>query len=198
VRLSFWVLTTLGIPIGLWLLFGAPDIVRILYGPQWGESAVFLRFLTIYSFLWPLVNVGFWLSVAKAHTRTMMVITMSQAAMLIVLGTPLTIQWGAIGTIVAVIATMILAFTLSSIYVFRQVDLSFIETYSAPFIALLCALFVLAFATQATALNTAGPFLRLAVIGVLGPGVFWLSLFLLRPKETVERVQYLRRVWRKN
>ena len=49
VRLSVWVLSTLGIPITLLLVFGAPDIVYLLYGPTWSESAVYLRFLAIYS-----------------------------------------------------------------------------------------------------------------------------------------------------
>ena len=195
VRLSFWILTTLGIPISLILLFGAPDIVRLIYGPNWSESAFFLRFLTIYSFLWPLVNVGFWLSVAKAHSRTMVFITMAQALTLIVLGTPLTLQWGVMGTIFAVAVTMILAFSLSSHYVFRQVDLTFIGTFGAPIVALTCATLVLVLALQFAGLNTLGPLLRLILIGLLGPGVFWLSLFLLQPSETVRRVQYLWRVW---
>ncbi len=197
VRLSFWILTTLGIPIGLLLLFGAPDIVQIIYGPKWSESAFFLRFLTVYSFLWPLANVGFWLSVAKGHRRTMVFITMAQAATLVILGTPLTLQWGSLGTIFAVIVTMILAFSLSSHYVFRQVDLSFLGTFGAPAVALGGATLVLALAMQFTGLNELRPLLRLITIGLLGPGVFWLILFLLHPAETIERVQYLRRVWHK-
>jgi O-antigen/teichoic acid export membrane protein len=47
VRLSLWVLTTLGIPLALFLFFGASDIVQILYGGKWSQSAFFLRFLTI-------------------------------------------------------------------------------------------------------------------------------------------------------
>jgi O-antigen/teichoic acid export membrane protein len=187
---------TLGIPIGLMLLFGAADIVRILYGPHWSESAIFLRYLTIYSFLWPLVNVGFWLSVAKGHARTTLIITMGQAITLIGLGTPLTLQWGAMGTILAVGVTMILALSLSCCYVFRQVDLSLAEIFRVPVVAVGVATVVLLLISQINAWDSLGPPWRLALIAVLGPGTYWLVLFALRPAETMERVQYVWRYWR--
>jgi O-antigen/teichoic acid export membrane protein len=197
VRLSFWVMLILGIPIGLMLLFGAPDIVRILYGPNWSESAFFLRYLTIYSFLWPLINVGFWLSVAKGHTRATLIITLGQALTLIGLGTLFTLQWGAMGTILAVGVTMILAFSLSCSYVFRQVDLSLVEVFRAPAAAMTIAAVALLLISQINIWSSIGPMWRLAFIAVLGSGTYWLVLFALRPAETMERVQYVWRSWRK-
>lgn len=82
-RLSLWVLTTLGIPMALFLFFGAPDVVLVLYGPTWSESAYYLRFLTIYSLVSPFINTGFWLAVALGHRRIVAGFTGTQAALLI-------------------------------------------------------------------------------------------------------------------
>ena len=90
VRLSLWVLLTLGIPIALVLFFGAPEVVQILYTNKYAESAYFLRFLTIYSLAWPFVSLGFWLAVAMGHPRQTVIFSGTQAVALIALGTPFT------------------------------------------------------------------------------------------------------------
>ena len=96
-RLSLWVLTTLGIPIALFLFFAAPDVVQVLYGPTWSESAYYLRFLTIYSLVSPFINTGFWLAVALGHRRIVTGFTGIQAALLILLGTLFAFTMGGIG-----------------------------------------------------------------------------------------------------
>ena len=197
VRLSLWVLTTLGIPLALFLFFGASDIVQILYGGKWSQSAFFLRFLTIYSLVWPFVSVGFWLSVALGHTRTTTFLTATQAIALVVLATPLTLKWGAMGTIAGVGLTMALAFSLSCAYIFRQVSLSFVATFGPAAIAGLIAAGVLLASRQFAVWGQLAPLVRLVATGLIGPSAFILVLLALRPKEMIERLRYLMQLWSK-
>ncbi len=195
VRLSLWVLTTLGVPIVLVLLFGASDLVQILYGPKWNESAFFLRFLTIYSLMWPFVSVGFWLSVALGHARTTTLLTATQAAAIVILATPLTLAWGVMGTILGVALTMALSFALSCYYIFRQVPLSFIETFGPPLVAACASAGLLLGVNQWPIWTQLAPLARLFATGLIGPGAFALVLLALRPKEMIERLQYVMRLW---
>ena len=191
VRLSLWVLTTLGIPIILVLFFGAHDVVGVLYGPAWNASVPFLRFLTIYALVWPLVNLGFWLSVTLGHTRVAVTLTVAQALTLIVLGTPLTILLGVMGTLTGVLATMLLAFIVSSRYIFRQLPLSAKETLGIPLLAGgVAAAFVSGILTMVHLESVAAP-LRLSIICLLGPGIFMVTLYGLRPADTAQRLCYL-------
>lgn len=195
VRLSLWVLTTLGIPIAIMLLFGASDIVYILYTNKWSESAFFLRFLIIFSLTWPFVSVGFWLSVARGHSRTTALLTATQAAAIVLFATPLTLAWGVMGTILGVALTMALSFALSCYYVFRQVPLSFIGTFGPPFVAACASAGLLLGANQLPVWAQLVPLVRLFATGLIGPGAFILVLFALRPKEMIERLRYVMQLW---
>ena len=193
-RLSLWVLTTFGIPLALFLFFGAPDVVLVLYGPTWSESAYFLRFLTIYSLVWPFVSTGFWLAVALGHRRTVMTFTGTQAALLIFLGTPFTLKWGAMGTILAVGITMVVAFSMSSYYVFRHVQLTLREVYAVPLLGLVVSLAAIGFAYQWPAWNALPPLVRLGLTGLLCAGIYLTTIFVAQPREMRERMRYVRQL----
>ncbi len=193
-RLSLWVLTTLGIPMALFLLFAAPDVVLVLYGPTWSESAYYLRFLTIYSLVSPFISTGFWLAVALGHRRTLMSFTGTQAALLIFLGTLFTLRWGVLGTILAVSITMIVAFSMSSYYVFRHVQLTVREVYAAPSLGLVVSLATIGFAYQLPAWDALSSFVRLGLTGLLSAGIYLATIFLAQPHEMRERVGYVRQL----
>jgi O-antigen/teichoic acid export membrane protein len=196
VRLSFWVLLTLGIPIAVVLFFGADDVVKILYTNKYSESAYYLRFLTLYSLVWPFVSLGFWLAASLGSHRRTVGMTAVQAASLILLGTPLTLLFGANGTLLAVALTMVLAFSISCEYIFRQVPLSVGNVFGAHVIALLAAILVLLAVQQLPAWGTLYPIVRVLLIGLMGDGTFMLVLFIVRPTETRERVVYVVRRFR--
>jgi PST family polysaccharide transporter len=195
IRLSLWILTTLGVPIILVLLFGAPDLVQILYGPKWSESAFFLRFLTIFSLTWPFISLGFWLSVAKGHSRTTILLTVTQAVAIVIFATPLTRAWGVMGTILGVALTMALSFALSCYYTFRQVPLSFVGIFGPPLVAACAGTGLLLGVNQLPLWAQLAPLVRLFATGLIGPGAFILVLFALRPKEMLERLQYVMQLW---
>ena len=191
VRLSLWVAFSLGSPIALVLCFGAFDLVRILYGPAWLPSAVFLPYLTLYSLIFPFVSVVFWLSVALGHQRVTVILTLTQVVALVAVATPLTWRWGVMGTIAGVMLTMVLAFLLGCVYIFRTLPLSIRETLGVPLLAgLAAALGLWGLTHLPTWTDWASP-VRLVIIGVIGPASYLLVLFLLNPTEFSARLRYL-------
>jgi PST family polysaccharide transporter len=191
VRLSLWVLTTLGMPIALVSFFAAPDLVQLLYGGRWSQSAVYLRFLTIYSLVWPFISTGFWLSVALGHTGTTVRVTATQSLSLIVLGTPLTLLWGVAGTLISVGITMLLGFGIICWYLFRQVSISFSATFGPPVLGGIVATLVLASMLQLPGWANLPLLMRLSGVAVAGSAAFWLTLAAVQPVEMRGRIHYL-------
>ncbi|MGQ9501277.1 MAG: oligosaccharide flippase family protein [Anaerolineae bacterium] len=191
VRLSLWLLLALGIPIVLILFFGARSIVLILYGPNWLASVPFLRFLVLYAFVWPIVNLSFWLSVALGHSRIVITLTSIQAATLVLVGTPLTIWLGVSGTLIGVAITMATALLVSTRYIFVQLRLSLSEVFMAPCLAGGLTAIVLVGAAEWFNFDWFPPLLHLGVVVTLCLCVFFILLYLLRPAETVDRIRYV-------
>jgi len=194
VRLSLWLLLALGIPIVLVLFFGARSIVSVLYGPAWLASVPFLQFLALYAFVWPIVNLSFWLSAALGHSRVVITLTSIQAAVLVIVGTPLTIWLGVTGTLIGVAATMATALLVSVQYIFSQLPLSLREVFVAPYLAGALTAAVLIGLTERFNLDQFSPLLHLTIVGMLCLGVFFALLYVLRPAETVDRIRY---VWQR-
>ena len=170
VRLSLWILLTLGIPIALILFFGATDVVTILYTDRYAESAYFLPFLTIYSLVWPFVSLGFWLSAALGHSQQTIFLMGSQALTLMILATPLTLGLGAFGTVAGVMATMLVAFALAMRYVFKQVPLSLRDVFGAHFAAAVVAVIILLAMRQLPQWDSMPLLIHLVLIGGVGGG----------------------------
>ena len=195
VRLSLWVLLTLGLPIASVLFFGAADIVKILYTDRYNESAYFLHFLTIYTLVWPFVSIGFWLSVALGHHRQTVLFTLAQAFTLILVGTPFTLVWGVNGTLAAVSITMLLAVSLSLRYMLRQVDLAAGKIFGAHLLAAGITAGSLFLLQLWPGWSTLFSLIRLGLIGLISFGAFGFILYVLRPQEIIDHVQYIKRAF---
>jgi lipopolysaccharide exporter len=197
VRLALWVLLTLGVPMGLFLAFGARDVISVLYGERWLASAAYLPYIAVYALSGPFWSVGFWLAVARKDTRMSVVLTLSQAVLLLVVATPLTWRFGVTGTLVGVGVTMALALMLSASYVFRTVALNPLTTLGPTVLAVAAAAACM-FALNAWPAWQALPSLaHLVGVGLVGPGVFLIAVIALRPGEFWERVSYVRQAWRR-
>jgi PST family polysaccharide transporter len=196
VRLSLWALSTFGIPIILWISFGASDIVLLLYGTDWLESAFFLRFLAVYAIAWPFMLVGFWLMVALGHTRETMIMTLIQAVVMVAVATPLTWLWGVMGAIIGVGITMVVAFGVSCYYIFQQVHLSFLNIFGPAGLVASIVVITLLLLTRLTNWEQWYPLTRLLTIGIVGTCIFMMLLFVIRPVEMKRNLSYLGRVWK--
>jgi O-antigen/teichoic acid export membrane protein len=186
-----------GLPIVLTVFFGAPDIVYLFYGPKWAPSTAFLRFLVICAMAAPFVELSIWLSTAKGHTRTTLFITGAEAITIVIVATPLTWRFGAMGTVAGVGLTSAVGLVLSCRYVFRQVPLKLGEVFAAPLLATAVATGVLIILWNIPGFVSQLPLLRLALTGSVGSGVFFVVSFIMRPQETLERLRYIGQTWRK-
>jgi PST family polysaccharide transporter len=196
VQLTLWILTVVGLPVALMLSFGAPDVVRILYGSAWAPSAFFLRFLAVFSLLSPFVALTGSLSIALGHKRMVILLASSQAAVLVVLGTPLTLWLGAPGTVLAVGTMIVVGFGLSCRYVFRQVSLSIASSFGPALLAAGAAGLLTLAATNLPAWAAMPALLRLIVVAATAPGSYLGLMFVLRRSEMMENVRYLHRTFK--
>jgi lipopolysaccharide exporter len=197
VRLSLWLLLALGLPMGLGLAFAAPDLIGVLYGPAWAQSAAYLPFIAVYALSGLFWGLGFWLSVALKDTRTGVILTVTQAAILLLVATPLTWRFGVAGTLAGVGLTNAVALVLSTAYVFRKVPMPAGETLLPPAIATMVAALALVLLIHAPGWAAVPAVLRLVIVGGVAAGAFGLVLFALRPGEMIERVRYLSSTWRR-
>jgi O-antigen/teichoic acid export membrane protein len=196
VRLSLWLVLTLGLPITLAIFFAASDLVTVLYTARWLNSVFFLRFLAIYALASPFIELSIWLSTALGHTRTTVLITTAQAITIVVAATPLTIRFGVVGTLIGVGITQLVGLGLSNAYIFRHVTLKPGEVFVAPLVAASIAAAVLFVLSQHASWASLHPLARLIITSGTSAAVFLTGLFLLRPSETIERAQYLWQTWR--
>lgn len=197
VKLAIWLLTTLGVPVALFIFFGAPDIVALLYGPAWSRSAYFLRFLAIFTLLSPYIALIAALATALGHRRVVLGIPVAQAVTLIGLGTPLTWAFGVNGTIAGVGCAVAVGFILSSLYVFRQLPLSAVLVFAAPVAAMLLAALTALWVVTSNWWLELHILARLLSVSLATIALYPVLILVLRPHETIERLRYITRTFRK-
>ncbi len=102
----FWVSANVALPLVLALFISAPDLVLFLYGPVWQPVAPLLRILVLAALLRPVLENLLTLAVALGQPRRLIETAAVQLGTLVLLGTPLTLRWGATGTAVAAVVTV--------------------------------------------------------------------------------------------
>lgn len=195
IRLWFWLATSLGIPLALVLCFGSSEIVGLLYGSRYAQSADYLRFLSLSNLAWAFISIAFWLSVALGNRRVSIVLSLVQAITLIVVATPLTFRFGVMGTMAGVGTSMALAMLLGCRYIFATVSLKLGEVFGAALAAGTAVVIVLLVVSHWSEFMSFHSAIRLIVIAATTFGVFVGTLLLLRKEETIDRVLYLARAW---
>jgi len=193
VAMLLWLITIITVPLGLIMFVTAPDLVDFLYTPEWHASAVFLRFLVIYSLVRPLLDNASSLFVATGVPRRTVNVSTVHAVILVLIAVPLTLGYGAIGTALGVGISFIVAFGSMWYYLRQIVTLSLRETFATPAAAAAVALF--AYGVLSLAVNwDALPLLARLIVkgGIIGSG-FALALYALQPRQLSERTRY---VWR--
>ena len=196
VRLMFWALTSLSLGISIWLFFSANELIKLLLTDKWLPSAVFLRFLSITNFLWGFVSLGFWLSVALGHKRATIVISSLQATTLVLVATPLTLAMGSNGTLIGVGVSMLIGSIASCVYIFRHVRLSPLNVFLKPLVALILTILLLWGLTSLPAWSTLSLIVRILLTGISTMALILGVLFLLGPRELIDRIRYLAITWR--
>ncbi|CAG0936779.1 Lipopolysaccharide biosynthesis protein WzxC [Thermoflexales bacterium] len=195
-RLSLWVITTLGVPIALMLAFGASEVVEILYGPAWFVSSFFLRFLAVYTLFSPFISLAGSLAYALGNIRMTVWITGAQVITILSVATFLTLAFGAVGTVLGVGVTVAIGFVISTLYIFRRLPLSARATFGAPLLAVSIASAVTLFVMSQSGWHELTPLIRLIIIGCTSSGLYLISVVVLDPQEMLARVRYVTRTFR--
>jgi len=192
--MSLWIVTTIALPIALAIFVTADDLVLFLFGEKWLPSALFLRFLVTYSILRPLLDDATSLFIAVGHPRRTTIVTVLQAIALVLAASPLTFQFGAVGTAIGVGIAFFVGLGVTYYFVRRTLPaLNLRDAFFVPCVAsaitLLVALLISTF-IRSLALPL---FVSLLIQGSLVVALYLAITMLLRPRITRERAQY---VWR--
>ncbi len=192
--MSLWIVTTIALPIALAIFVTADDLVLFLFGEKWLPSALFLRFLVAYSILRPLLDDATSLFIAVGHPRRTTIVTVLQAIALVVAATPLTFQFGAVGTAVGVGIAFFVGLAVTYYFVRRTLPkLNLREAFFVPFIASAVTLIVGLLVSSFIRSLSLPQFAALLIQGLLVVALYLAITFLLRPRITRERAHY---VWR--
>ena len=175
-RLSLWVVTTLGIPMVLVLTLGASEVVTVLYGPAWVASSFFLRFLAVYTLFTPFISLASSLAYAVGNVRMTVWITAAQVMTIVVVATLLTLVFGAVGTVLGVGVTVTVGFAISVLYIFRRLPLSARAVFGAPLIAIIIASTLTLLVMSWSGWNDLTALIRLIIIGCTAAGGYLISL----------------------
>jgi len=185
--LTLWFISRASLPIGLALLAAAPSLVEVLYGPRWLPAAPFLRLLVAVSLLRPLIEDLVVLLGAVGRPRLAALTNWSGALALLLLGPPLTLAAGGVGTAAAVGLAYAVAALVAARLVRQVVRLPAGELVGAPAAALLAG-GALAIVVSVVAAEAGLP-LRLALEVIPPLAAFAAVLWLLERERLGERVR---------
>lgn len=187
VTMTIWLITTLALPIAVAIFVAAPDLVRLLYGDRWLASALFLRFLVIYSVMRPMLDDAHSLFIAVGRPRLTVAVLVAEALTLVAAGTPLTFQFGAVGTAVAVGLTFVVGLVLTYRYVVQVISIRIWSNLGPPAIAVVITLVGYVLLNRFVDLNSLALELRVAAKVAYAVFVFFAVSLALRPGETIGR-----------
>lgn len=195
--MSLWIVTMLALPLALAIFVSADQIVLFLFGEKWLASALLLKFLVAYSVLRPLLDDAQSLFIAVGHPRRFTIATVIQAIVLVLVATPLTIQYSAIGTAIGVGIAFVVGLGVTYYFVRRTLPaLDLREAFGVPILAALITLVVsVAFSFYLKTFTL--PLVVVLIIQVLVTTLLYLGITIaLRPAYTRERAQYIVRLLR--
>jgi PST family polysaccharide transporter len=196
VSMMFWISANLAVPISLILLISAPDLIVAAYGERWLPAAPLLRVLVLVSVIRPIWdNAAALFTAVGKPTRTILMLGV-QLGVLAILGGPLTIRYGAMGTAVAVCLSFFCAL-LPLYWSMRQIaHARTLTVYGVPLLAAGLTLGGYAVSGQFIQIEDISIWLRLIVKIAYSLIAFFGFLWLLQPKETSERLAYIVRLVR--
>ncbi len=193
VTMTFWVIVILALPLALAIFASAPDLVRLLYGDRWLPSTLFLRFLVVYSLLRPLLDNAGSLFIAVGQPQRATVVVVIQAVALMIIATPLTLAYGALGTCVGVGIAFVVGLALSYHYVCQTVNLSLRDIFAVPALATVLAIVAYVLLGRGVDLNVLPLAVRVVVKAGFAAAAFFAVMLALQPRRLLERSGY---VWR--
>mgnify|MGYP005846467243 CR=1 FL=1 len=175
--MTLWLIATVALPLALAIFATAPDFVRLLFGENWLPSALYLRFLVVYSVIRPLLDDAGALFVATGHPRKEAAVRVTQAVALILAASPLTLLYGAPGTAIGVGVAFLVGLAVTYRYVVRLIPLPLWQTLRGPALSTVVTLVAVGGLVGFGGLGENWPVWgRVLGQGMLVAGVFTLSM----------------------
>jgi lipopolysaccharide exporter len=193
-EMSLWLILVVATPLALAIFVSAPDFLVLLYGEKWLPSAILLRFLIGYSLLRPLLDDTGALFVATGRPKFATVVLVTQAIALVLVATPLTLQFDAIGTAIGVGVAFIVGIALTYRLVTKTISLDLVRVFAPSSIAALVAIGFYFLITRQVDMNLLPLLIRVIVKGALVVGFFGVSVLLIERRALFERVNYITRL----
>lgn len=195
-EMSLWLILTVATPLALAIFASAPDFLRLLYGDVWLPATPLLRFLIGYSVLRPLLDDTGALFTALGQPRRVTILLTAQAVALVLIATPLTVGWGALGTAIGVGIAFAVGIALAYRYVSRELTLALKWVFGPPIIAALSSLALYFAMTRLVDLNALPLLIRVVVKGGFIAALFLATTALLQYRTIVQRLLYIQRLLR--
>ncbi|MEW5718219.1 MAG: polysaccharide biosynthesis C-terminal domain-containing protein, partial [Chloroflexota bacterium] len=193
-EMTLWLILTLATPIALAIFVAAPDFLILLYGEKWLPSAILLRFLIAYSLLRPLLDDTGALFVAIGQPKRVTIVLTTQAALLILAATPLTLTLDAIGTSIGVGVAFVVGIALTYRFVSQTIPIDLARVFAPAIIAAAGSSVFYLFLARLFDFNLLPLLLRVIVKGGLAASIFFAMVLLLERRALFDRVNYVRRL----
>jgi PST family polysaccharide transporter len=195
VTMILWLVTTVGLAIALAIFAAAPDLVLLLYGERWMTSAIFVRFLVVYALLGPLTEIVASLFIAVGQPLRTSRVWALQLFVLILAGTPLTVLYGTVGTCIGVGIAQVLGLLIAYRQLSRMIALRWCDLLATPMLAVAIALMGYLTLTWNLDLNSIALAVRVLFKAGFIVTLFLIIIMILQPKTSLERIQYVWRLW---
>jgi len=193
-EMSLWLILTVALPLALALFVAAPDFLILLYGEKWLPSAILLRGLIGYCVLRPIFDDTGALFTALGKPERITTVLVVQAGVLIVVGTPLTIWFAAIGTAIAVGVAFVVGVALTYRFVARALPIDLARVFTPAVIAGIGSIALYLGIARLVDLNALALLPRVLVKGGLAVALYFLLLLALERGALIARVRYIQRL----
>ena len=191
VSMVIWLIVSLAAPIGLALWVTAPDLILLVYGERWLPAVPILRVLVAAAILRPLWDNVFALFVGTGRPRLAIWIGAAQLAIIFGLGWVLGGFYGPVGVGVAVIVAYVCALAAAHHYTNTLLKLDFVDLFAKPLLAAGLVIAGYALLNQLLPVQDWPLLLRTLAKGAYAVAGYYLISFMVQPRATVERAQYI-------
>ncbi len=191
VAMVIWLIVMLAMPLALAIFLAAPDIIVLLYGPDWLPAAIFLRILVLFAVIRPLWENASNLFVAIGKPRLPLIFMTVQVAVLAIAGLPLTLWFGALGTTGAVGLAFAIGMLLIYRDILREVQINMVRELAVPFLVTLLTLGGYLLLTRIPALAELAVWWRVGWKLGYTFVAFYVLLFALQPHAMRERIRLI-------
>jgi PST family polysaccharide transporter len=196
VSMVIWLIVTMAAPIALALFVSAPDLILLVYGERWLPAVPILRLLVIAAMLRPIWDNAFALFIGAGRPRAAIWIGVLQLTIILGLGWLLGAMYGPLGVGAAVILAYVVALFVAHRLTAKTLQLDLIDLFVKPLLAAALVVGGYWLLTRLLPLNDWPLWVNVLLKVLYAVVGYYAASFLLQPRATLERLQYIRRLLR--